>query len=80
MEKESWIWTISIVVCLVIYKVVDMHTLQWFGDDIFIKGGSSYGGWGDIFGFLVAAVLFWSIIAIIVIPLLQFLGIVKKDE
>ena len=29
--------SVTFVVYLIIYKIVDMNTIQWFGDDIFIK-------------------------------------------
>jgi len=29
--------SITFVVYLIIYKIIDMNTIQWFGDDIFIK-------------------------------------------
>ena len=82
MEKQTWYWVISIIICLVIYKIVDMNTLQWFGDKWYIEADptSVYGGWGAILSFLTIAILFWSVIALIVIPLLQFLGIIKKVD
>ena len=79
MEKETWYWIVAVIVGLVLYKIFDMHTLQWFGDEWYIKSsGSSFGGWGEIIGFFFAAAFFWSLVAIIVIPTLQFLGIIKK--
>jgi len=32
--------SITGVVYLLIYKVIDMNTIQWFGDDIFIRNGN----------------------------------------
>ena len=29
--------SVTFVVYLIIYKIIDMNTIQWFGDDIFIK-------------------------------------------
>ena len=46
-----------------------MNTIQWFGETIFITNNSS------ILGFLVCAVLFWSIIILVVVGILQILGI-----
>ena len=34
--------SITFVVYLIIYKVIDMNTLQWFGDDIFIKNDANF--------------------------------------
>ena len=41
------------VVYLLIYKVIDMNTIQWFGDGMFITEG-------NILEFIVAAVFFGS--------------------
>jgi len=38
------------VVYLLIYKVIDMNTIQWFGDDIFIRNG-------NVLEFIVCAAL-----------------------
>ena len=35
--KDKINGSITFVVYLIIYKIVDMNTIQWFGDDIFIK-------------------------------------------
>ena len=82
MEKETWYWVISIIFCLVIYKIVDMHTLQWFGDEWYIKSDptSPYGDWGAILGFITIAALFWSIVALIIIPILNFFNIFKDPK
>ena len=45
--------SITGVIYLLIYKVIDMNTIQWFGDDIFIRNG-------NVLGFIVAAVVFGS--------------------
>ena len=34
--------SITFVVYLIIYKIVDMNTIQWFGDDIFLKNDSNF--------------------------------------
>ena len=64
--RHAWIFGIA---GLFIYKIIDMNTIQWFGETIFITNNSS------ILGFLVCAVLFWSIIILIVVGILQILGI-----
>jgi hypothetical protein len=38
--KNKIYTTISIIIYLVIYKIIDMNTLQWFGDDIFVREGN----------------------------------------
>ena len=50
--------SITGVVYLLIYKVIDMNTIQWFGDDIFIRNG-------NILEFIVAAVFFGSAIVFV---------------
>ena len=42
--------SIAGVVYLLIYKVIDMNTIQWFGDDIFIRNG-------NVFEFILCAAL-----------------------
>ena len=64
--RHAWILGIA---GLFIYKIIDMNTIQWFGETIFITNNSS------ILGFLVCAVLFWSIIILVVVGILQILGI-----
>ena len=64
--RHAWIFGIA---GLFIYKIIDMNTIQWFGETIFITNNSS------ILGFLVCAVLFWSIIILVVAGILQILGI-----
>jgi hypothetical protein len=64
--RHAWIFGIA---GLFIYKIIDMNTIQWFGETIFITNNSS------ILGFLVCAVLFWSIIILVVVGILQILGI-----
>jgi len=51
--------SITFVVYLIIYKIVDMNTLQWFGKDIFIKNDS------NIFEFVVCAIGLGSIVFLI---------------
>ena len=64
--RHAWIFGIA---GLFIYKIIDMNTIQWFGETIFITNNSS------ILGFLVCAVLFWSIIILVFAGILQILGI-----
>lgn len=54
--------SIAGVVYLLIYKVIDMNTIQWFGDDMFIREG-------NILEFIVVAVFMGScvIVAIAII-------------
>ena len=54
--------SITGVVYLLIYKVIDMNTIQWFGDDMFIREG-------NILEFIVVAVFMGScvIVAIAII-------------
>ena len=51
--------SITFVVYLLIYKIIDMNTLQWFGKDIFIKNDS------NIFEFVVCAIGLGSIVFLI---------------
>ena len=46
--------SIAGVVYLLIYKVIDMNTIQWFGDDIFIRNG-------NVFEFIICAALFGAL-------------------
>ena len=50
--------SIAGVVYLLIYKVIDMNTIQWFGDDIFIRNGG-------VLGFIICAALFGSLVIFI---------------
>ena len=54
--------SIAGVVYLLIYKVIDMNTTQWFGDDIFIRNG-------NVFEFILCAAFLGScvIVAIAII-------------
>ena len=46
--------SIAGVVYLLIYKVIDMNTIQWFGDDIFIRNG-------NVLEFIISAALFGAL-------------------
>ena len=50
--------SITGVIYLLIYKVIDMNTLQWFGDDIFIRNG-------NVLVFIVCAIVWGSLIIFI---------------
>ena len=49
--------SITGVVHLLIYKVIDMNTMQWFGDDIFIRNG-------NLLEFIVVAAVMGSFVII----------------
>ena len=51
--------SITGVVYLLIYKVIDMNTIQWFGDGMFITDG-------NILEFIVAAVFFGSCVIFVI--------------
>ena len=51
--------SITGVVYLLIYKVIDMNTIQWFGDGMFITEG-------NIIEFIVAAVFFGSCVIFVI--------------
>ena len=60
--KNKITTSITFIVYLLIYKVIDMNTIQWFGDDMFIREG-------NILEFIVVAVFMGScvIVAIAII-------------
>ena len=49
---------ITSIVYLLICKVIDMNTIQWFGNDIFIREGS-------ILEFIVCYVFFGSVVILV---------------
>jgi len=49
--------SITGVVYLLIYKVIDMNTMQWFGDDIFIRNG-------NLLEFIVVAAVMGSFVIV----------------
>ena len=51
--------SITGVVYLLIYKAIDMNTIQWFGDDMFIREG-------NILEFIVVAVFMGSCVIVAV--------------
>ena len=55
MFKNKLNTAITFIVYLLICKVIDMNTIQWFGDDIFIREG-------NILEFIVCYILFGSAI------------------
>ncbi len=60
--KNKLTTSITFIIYLLIYKAIDMNTIQWFGDDIFIREG-------NIFEFIVIAIFMGScvIVAIAII-------------
>ena len=57
--KNKITTSITFIVYLLIYKVIDMNTIQWFGDDMFITEG-------NIIEFIVAAVFFGSCVIFVI--------------
>tara|TARA_B100000780_G_C20722504_1_gene287173 strand:+ start:87 stop:344 length:258 start_codon:yes stop_codon:yes gene_type:complete len=57
---------ISLFVLVIIYRLVDYNTLDWFGKSNDMGVIEYYGG------LLICAALFWSVIFLILIPILQF--------
>ena len=55
--KNKLTTSITFIVYLLIYKVIDMNTIQWFGDEIFIDPNK-----GSIIEFIVCSILFGSAI------------------
>ena len=60
--KNKLTTSITFIIYLLIYKVIDMNTIQWFGDDIFIRNG-------NVLEFIVIAIFMGScvIVAIAII-------------
>ena len=48
---------ISFIVWSIIYKIIDMNTLQWFGRNIFVDG--------NVLGFFVASAFALSIVILV---------------
>ena len=57
---------ISLFVLVIIYRLVDYNTLDWFGKS------NDMGVIEYYVGLLICAALFWSVIFLILIPILQF--------
>jgi len=57
--KNKITTSITGVIYLLIYKVIDMNTIQWFGDGMFITEG-------NIIEFIVAAVFFGSCVIFVI--------------
>ena len=55
--KNKITTSITFIVYLLIYKVIDMNTMQWFGDDIFIRNG-------NLLEFIVVAAVMGSFVII----------------
>ena len=48
---------ISFIIWSIIYKIIDMNTLQWFGKNIFVDG--------NVLGFFVASAFALSIVVLV---------------
>ena len=59
--------SITFVVYLIIYKIIDMNTIQWFGDDIFLKNDS------NLFEFAVCAIGLGSIVLLVLVTIYKIL-------
>ena len=57
MFKNKLNTAITFIVYLLICKVIDMNTIQWFGDEIFIDPRK-----GNVIEFIVCSILFGSAI------------------
>ena len=57
MFKNKLNTAITFIVYLLICKVIDMNTIQWFGDEIFIDPSK-----GNLIEFIVCSILFGSAI------------------
>ena len=57
MFKNKLNTAITFIVYLLICKVIDMNTIQWFGDEIFIDPSK-----GNVIEFIVCSILFGSAI------------------
>ena len=55
--KNKLTTSITFIAYLLIYKVIDMNTIQWFGDEIFIDPSK-----GNVIEFIVCSILFGSAI------------------
>ena len=58
--KNKITTSITFIVYLLICKVIDMNTIQWFGDEIFIDPSK-----GNIIEFIVVYVLFGSAVVFV---------------
>jgi hypothetical protein len=57
--KNKLTTSITFIIYLLIYKAIDMNTIQWFGDDMFIREG-------NILEFIVVAVFMGSCVIVAV--------------
>tara|TARA_A100001015_G_scaffold11229_1_gene13432 strand:- start:231 stop:461 length:231 start_codon:yes stop_codon:yes gene_type:complete len=76
MEKKVWIF--FALVSMVVFKFVDMHFLQWFGDDLFPLFGKHKNPVFGLLWFLSMWVFFASILVVIIAPVLKMLHESKK--
>jgi len=60
MFKNKLNAAITFIVYLLICKVIDMNTIQWFGDEIFIDPSK-----GNVIEFIICSILFGSAIIFI---------------
>ncbi|MCH1612382.1 MAG: hypothetical protein L7S72_03720 [Flavobacteriales bacterium] len=49
-----------------LYKLIDMNTIQWFGDDIFIRGDM---GFIDIIGFFLMSFAVLCVVSLILMSI-----------
>ena len=78
-RKPVMMWTIFIVAAI-IYKIVDMNTLQWFGHTIYFSKDTMRGGiWFflDVLWFSLCALFFLALVGVVLSPILKFLGLTK---
>jgi len=61
---------ITFFVWSVIYKIVDLNTLQWFGKDMFIK--SDMEPWGNLAAFIVCSAFSFSVVFLVVVHIYGF--------
>jgi len=65
--KNKIHFAISFIIWSIIYKIIDMNTLQWFGRDIFVDG--------NVLGFFVASAFAFCLLGFIVGSILNlFIG------
>ena len=61
MFKNKLNTSITCIGYLLICKVIDMNTIQWFGDEIFIDPSK-----GNVIEFIVCSILFGSFVIFVI--------------